>query len=809
MAEATARHHHDASSVKRNFLDLEAVSLQQIIAALDSEDRKNVALTCKTLANIVRSQWKTLIINIFDDDVRVPLGLAQFRSLETVVWTDGTEPTEAVLTQTDWETNPSLEVPDKRNVPEVKNRHVQRLKRINDLISKALEIPRPSSLKEIPKGPDEDDDAEVDVEDGIKRALMPVINSLDDMIQQMSSTTYEDASLAEQLEGLKYEGLTAEAIFAPVPLDSDDEAIEEGGPGDGEEHAEQGAAWSAVVYRGSTTGGARRLMNYRRSASIPIKQKAPKELPSGRPLRLIITVPLVFTGFDFQMMLFHSRCAPDPEASSASSSFLPSPIRDHRSSRQPQGQDQVDAGGASTSATGVGQLRPGTDPLQKALRKVWADSHPLPLPYTEIDLGWFASDGSLPSLTTRGTAIWCVHSLVLPFVRNPNQFQLLKQLRICVSNGESDMEETAVAFSQHVLPSLTSTSMPALRELHLGRSFSFGQHLDFDPRRLELPQLTKLVLNEMVCFSEFDQFTHLKSLKTLALGMPAAGFEAQPQDLSSLATLHDLRSLRVEFWQVEDPQDVAALQQLTELELEGMEGRLHFLKPNRPMPNLAGVTMTKTPHHQDMRYREDSKFARWMLRHAAQVFPGVEVLHLGTLGSAPAAVNNESELSQAASVVDMHVRNLLAAGGNANLQYLQLDTVLNIIEDDLDKRCETGSVQLYATIEVPVVSAEALPPPTTPVAVVTPMMEAASGVDEDGGEGSRAAETTEGPSQQQNPIHNEDDDDDEEMDDATKEALLEAASTGLVVLWERTVEFVTCDLTDVLVAEFHYSRVDM
>jgi hypothetical protein len=314
----------------------------------------------------------------------------------------------------------------------------------------------------------------------------------------------------------------------------------------------------------------------------------------------------------------------------------------------------------------------------------------------------------------------------------------------------------------------------------------------------------------MVCFNEFEQFTHLKSLKTLGLSMPAAGFESQPQDLSSLASLKDLRSLRVEFWQVEDPQDIAALQQLTELELEGIEGRIHFLKPNRPMPNLAGVTLTKTPHHQDMRYREDSKFARWMLRHAAQVFPGVEVLHLGTLGSAPAAVSMESELSQAASVVDMHVRNLLAAGGNANLQYLQLDTVLNITEDELDKRCETGSVQVYATIEVPVVSAEVLPPPSTPVVaapVAVAAVEAAAGEDgaegNDRPEGTTATEATPALSTQ----HHEDDDDDEEMDDATKAAILEAASTGLVVLWERTVEFVTCDLTDVLVAEFHYSRV--
>ncbi|KAL4529220.1 hypothetical protein Ndes2437A_g03729 [Nannochloris sp. 'desiccata'] len=643
---------------------------------------------------------------MLDDDVKVPSGLAQFRSLETVVWTDGTEPTETALTQTDWETNPPLEVPDKRSVPELSNKHVERLKRINDLISKALEIPRPSSFDEMPEDPDEDDDAEVDTHRGLMRRLAPISNYMKDMVQHMRSNAYEDASLAEQLEGLvNVEDLTQEAVFAPAPADSNDEAMEEGGAGAGagEGQEQQGA--------GGGSGGGGNYNTNRGHTTIPIKQKAPKVLPSGRP-----------------------------------------------SSKRRQGQGHD--GGASTSATGVSQSQSRAflgASLDTMLTKIWAESHPLPLPYTEIDLGWFESDGSLPSLTTRGTATWCAHSQ--PFVSNPNQFQSLKQLRICVRHCESDMEETAVAFSQHVVPSLTSTIMPALRELHLGRSFSFGQHLDFDPRRLDLPLLTKLVFNEMVCFSEFDQFTHLKSLKTLALGMPAAGFEAQPQDLSSLANLRDLRSLRVEFWQVENPQDIASLQQLTELELEGMEGRIHFLKPNRPMPNLAGVTLTKTPHHQDMRYREDSKFARWMLRHAAQVFPGVEVLHLGTLGSAPAAVHSASELSQAASVVDMHVRNLLAAGGNANLQYLQLDTVLNITEDELDKRCETGSVHLYATIEVPVVSAEVLPPPATPVRVavppVPPVVEgtATAGGGEDGGGGSRsAAERTQGtPQQQQTP----------------------------------------------------------
>jgi hypothetical protein len=802
MADPTGRHHHDASSKFRNLLDLEAVALQQIVAFLDPEDRKNFALTCKTLATIVRSQWKTLIINMLDDDVRVPSTLSQFRSLETVVWTDGGEPTEGTLTQTDWETNPSLEVPDKRAVPELNNKQVERLKKINDLISQALEIPRPSSLDDIPEGPDEDDDAEVETHRGLMRRLAPISNYMKDMVQHMRSNAYEDTSLAEQLEGLvNVEDLTEEAVFAPAPEDSDDEAMEEGaeGAGAGDQQQDQGGAGGAGAGAGNNNNSA--ASNTRTAANIPIKNKPPKVLPSGRPLRLIIAAPLMFSGFDFQTFLYHTRFSLDPASTS-----LSSPIRS-------RGGTGLAAGGASTSA-GVSPspssllIPEGSPSLDTMLSKIWAESHPLPLPFTEIDIGWFESDGSLPSLTTRGTATWCVHSA--PFITNPNQFQLLKQLRICIRNCEADMDETAVAFGQHVLPSLNSRYMPSLRELHLGRSFSFGQHLDFDPRRLDLPQLTKLVLNEMVCFNEFEQFTHLKSLKTLGLSMPAAGFESQPQDLSSLASLKDLRSLRVEFWQVEDPQDIAALQQLTELELEGIEGRIHFLKPNRPMPNLAGVTLTKTPHHQDMRYREDSKFARWMLRHAAQVFPGVEVLHLGTLGSAPAAVSMESELSQAASVVDMHVRNLLAAGGNANLQYLQLDTVLNITEDELDKRCETGSVQVYATIEVPVVSAEVLPPPSTPVVaapVAVAAVEAAAGEDgaegNDRPEGTTATEATPALSTQ----HHEDDDDDEEMDDATKAAILEAASTGLVVLWERTVEFVTCDLTDVLVAEFHYSRV--
>ena len=456
---------------------------------------------------------------------------------------------------------------------------------------------------------------------------------------------------------------------------------------------------------------------------------------------------------------------------------------------------------------------------------VKAAAYPLRLPFTDIDIGWWESDGHLPANVTRGTAAWCYHSPT--FVVNDdvdgtttntqtqNQFPALRALRICVRDCELEAEEISDAFVEHVVPYLKVNYLPALRELHLGRPLSFGQQLELDPRRLDLPHLTRLVLNEMVSFGEFAHFTHLTSLQSLAVAMPAAGFEAQPQDLSSLASLRDLRSLRVEYWQVEDPQDVALLQHLTELELEGMEGRVHLTKPAHPMPNLAGVTLTRLPHHQDMRYREDSKFARWCLRHAAELFPSVEVLHLGTLGSAPAKVNNEVELRRAAEVVDAHVVPLLATRmGVRTLQYVQLDTVLNIEDDALDKRCETGSVVLTALLDIPldavvngggvngsntttIAAQRVQSPPTASASTSAAAVPADLDEEED-----EELDIITSPSELTSPSKIQNSSSSQQHQHQHRHRQQEQN----VVRWERTVEFQVCQPTDVLVAEFHYSR---
>lgn len=186
----------------------------------------------------------------------------------------------------------------------------------------------------------------------------------------------------------------------------------------------------------------------------------------------------------------------------------------------------------------------------------------------------------------------------------------------------------------------------------------------------------------------FTQLTHLTTLHTLRVCLSELEDDVMrhPQDISSLASLRSLRALTLETWAVFVPQDVASLQQLTELHLEGFDAAARLIKPARPMPNLRGATFTRSPMAQDMRFTEDSIFARWALRRAASRWPNVQVLHLGTLGSAPATVDTLEQLQQAAEVVDGQAAALLASAGP--MDYFQLDTVMNIMDEDLDRRCE-------------------------------------------------------------------------------------------------------------------------
>lgn len=242
-----------------------------------------------------------------------------------------------------------------------------------------------------------------------------------------------------------------------------------------------------------------------------------------------------------------------------------------------------------------------------------------------------------------------------------------------------------------------------LRELHIGRpsDYSDGMFSVF-PNSFKLPGLTRLVLNDLVWLNNFKDVTHLGALRALSVVWepPQYGPGAQAQDLSSLTALSALRSISLKSWHVDEPQDVSQLTQLTELALLNCSGRVLHLRPAVPMPNIIGATLTHAPTCQDMRYEKDSKFARWVLRHAADRFPNAEVMHLGTLGTSPAEVKSKENLREAAAVVDGRVEPLLAAA--PRLRYLQFDLVLDIVDDALDKRCTTGSVSLESRVHVEV-----------------------------------------------------------------------------------------------------------
>lgn len=744
-------------------LDVPTNVLQQIVGGLDPADRKSLALTCHSMAAAVRLHWKTLLVNVYAEDAP-PRGIAGFRCLETVIWTDGAATPEEAMAATEWEANPALEPPDERALPGLSAASVARLQAVTDLVAKAAGQPRPDAPEAIPPS-DPSDLAASEYHKDLLRMLRPVATFVDDATRNMAA--FRDRSLADQLAALE----------ARIGVEREEEEAGAGAPaadGDGA----SGSGSSAAQRQREAQSSQDEAMEIVPSPSDRAAQEAAQR---GRAVRLIIAAPLMLSGRDVQTLMFRIRPVLE----------VPEPAPDA--------------------------------PLQAAvdamLESIAAKARPLPLPFTEVELGWFCADGHIAVQGVRGTVAWCPHDPPLidlggeagegndgEIVARPSaapEFGRLRALRICVKNCETDADATSLAFADAVLPALRSAMLPALRDLHLGRPFSFGHHLAVDLDRLDLPHLTRLVINEMVAFPAFAQLTHLSALRSLAVAMPAAGFEPQPQDLSTLSSLASLRSLRVEFWQVEEPQDVAALQQLTELELQGMEGRAHLTKPNRPMPNLAGVALTRLPHHQDMRYREDSKFARWALRRAAGLFPGVEVLHLGTLGSAPNEVATQAELGAAARVVDAHVTALLAAGGTAGLQYLQLDCVLNIMDDALDKRCETGSVALPATLEVPTpvggVPAPAPPPPPQAPQPQAPQQAEGEAMEQaqDGEQAAAAAAAL------------DEEEEDEDMEDAAAAAAAAAAeAAGPVVVWERTVEFVSCVPTDVLIAEFHYQRMN-
>ena len=778
--------HSDAmnpSTSLKTILDLEDISLQHIVSLLPPDDRKNLALACKSLCAIVRSQWKTLLVDLSatdEDDGPVPPGIAQFCSLRTVIWADNVANPKDALDEIEWDTNPDLEPPESREITPIKPRTIDRLRRVNQYIYIAKQLPTITRYDEL-QPPHKYDTIAKEHEEEIRRRMLPTVHDVknsiaDSMVLDEGHASGVDDRLLELFGDLQAgdggggAGGYGGEVFAPAPPTSSDDdddlasvsdesldefehvvddeednhdhmdiEIEELEEDEEDDEEEEEELEEQDNHPSSST---------QRNQNQSDNRSSQTKITGHQKPSLIIAAPLMLTGDKLKSLLFYSRPHWYQATKALSDMKFPDLVQ-HMSSL----------------------------------------AYPLPLPYNlnaTIDVGWVDSDGTIPYYATRATVVWCAHDDRLIRPKCKGDWKHIEGLRVCVKTCDADIDETSIGFANTVLPCLTNNALPRLRELHLGRPLNFGQHLDVDPARLDLPLLTKLVFNEMVVFGRFEQLTHLTALKSLAIALPAAGFESQPQDLSSLSSLRHLRSLRLEFWQVEDHQDVASLQHLTELELENMEGRVHLTKPSRPMPNLAGVTLTRMPHHQDMRFIEDSKFARWSIRHAAQLFPSVEVLHLGTLGSAPAEVKSTAELHAAAAVVDSHLRQLLTIAGAHSLQYLQVDTVLNITDDALDKRCETGSVQVVDHVHVAIGTVAGSVAGTAAAANT-----AATGVFGNGGGGAPG----------------------EEEDDEEEEGLVEAqggdpvGGGGPEIVWERSVEFVTCESTDVLVAEFHYRRL--
>lgn len=217
-----------------------------------------------------------------------------------------------------------------------------------------------------------------------------------------------------------------------------------------------------------------------------------------------------------------------------------------------------------------------------------------------------------------------------------------------------------------------------LRELHIGQSwYQNMDFLTFCPDLPKLPGLTRLVLHEYVCIDEFARLTHLATLRALSLNLGVHGWGAEPQDLvHSLTALSALRSVCIDHWRVEQPQDVSKLTQLTELKLRGCSGLVKALMPAVPMPNIISIALTEYfKAWRDIEFHspdEQLEFARLVLRNAPTQFPNAQVMHLGT----PSYCHWHSAgrpFSAVVTQVNGQVKQCLAAA--PQLRYLQYDVL--------------------------------------------------------------------------------------------------------------------------------------
>jgi len=287
--------------------------------------------------------------------------------------------------------------------------------------------------------------------------------------------------------------------------------------------------------------------------------------------------------------------------------------------------------------------------------------------------------------------------------------------------------------------------MKSLEELYLCKpSWDIeGSGIHLHMNLLNPPALTKLDLNEMIVFESFEEFTHMTALQSLSVNLDL--YDYDPGDVTTLTALKSLRSLTVTSWDVQECQDISVLTQLTELNLVDIRGDPLKAKPSCDMGGVLEVTFTQLPSGENMSYKRDSKFAIWALEHAVFIFPRAEVLHLGTLGAAPLNFDSVGQLRAAASSVDRKVTPLLSH--SQCLMYFQLDCVFNITNENLDMRCDTGSLTLESSLEVE-----------------------RGGLDASGPRG---------------------------VDTGAKKWCRQH--------WDRSVEFVSCRFSEILVAEFHYS----
>lgn len=129
----------DTSSRQLGLLDMPLSVLEKITTSshLDIEDRRHIALCCKTLLSIVRSVWRVVQWKCSQDNAPPP-GLEFFTRLHTVVWALDSEDVVNTVNESEWDTGESMNSVMPPNTRGLARIDLERWGKLNQYLAKCM-----------------------------------------------------------------------------------------------------------------------------------------------------------------------------------------------------------------------------------------------------------------------------------------------------------------------------------------------------------------------------------------------------------------------------------------------------------------------------------------------------------------------------------------------------------------------------------------------------------------------------------------------------------------------------------------------